>query len=223
MNYDEFNKQKDVLKKRDRITMDWAILLAIILHTALLYLPPITSFGGTRNWDKEKTNFIQMQRYKPPPPPQEEKPEEPKKKKKKKVLAKPIPQKEMNDLDEIKMEEEEVELVYDIDDIDFDEPEAPPEGPLRIGGDVQSPKRIHFVNPKYPEIARKTRIEGMVILEAIINKSGDVVDIKVLKSLNSLCDKAAIDAAKQWKFEPGTQNDIPVDVIMTLTVQFRIS
>ncbi|MCD4653272.1 energy transducer TonB [bacterium] len=221
MNYDYVNKQKEVLRKRDRVTMDWAVLLAIIVHIMILYIPPIASFDGHRNWDKEKTNFIQMQRYKPPPPPKEEKIEEPKVKKKKKVLAKPIPQQEMTDLEEISIDED-VDLVYDIDDIDFEEPEAPPDGPLRVGGDVKSPKRIHYVNPKYPEIARKARISGIVILEAIINKEGNVIDVKILKSLNSLCDASAIRAARQWKFEPGTQNDIPVDVVMTLTVQFQL-
>jgi len=222
MNYEHIKKQKEILKKRDRITMDWAVLLAIIVHIMILYIPPIASFDGHRNWDKEKKDFIQMQRYKPPPPPKEEKIEEPKKKKKKKVLAKPIPQQEMTDLEEISIEED-VELVYDLDEIDFDEPEAPPDGPLRVGGDVKSPVRTHYVTPKYPEIARKARIHGIVILEAIINKEGNVTEIKVLKSLNSLCDAAAIKAAKQWKFEPGTQNDIPVDVVMTLTVQFTLS
>ncbi|MBN1296893.1 energy transducer TonB [bacterium] len=222
MTYDQISKQKDILRKRDRISMDWAILIAIILHIMILYIPPVTSFSSHRNWDKERTNFIQMQRYKPPPPPKEEKIEEPKVKKKKQVLAKPIPQQEMTNLEDIAIDDEDVELVYDINDVDFDEPEPPPEGPLRVGGDVSSPKRIHYVAPEYPDIARRTRIQGIVILEAIINKQGDVVDVKVLKSLNSLCDQAAINAARQWKFEPGTQNDIPVDVVMTLTVQFQL-
>ena len=222
MNYDQINKHKEILKQRDRVTMDWAVLLAIFVHLLILYLPPVASFGAGKKWEKQKTNFIQMQRYKQPTPPPQKKIEEPKVKKKKKVLAKPIPQQEMTDLDEITMEDEDVELVYDMDDIDFDEPEAPPEGPLRVGGDVKAPNRIHYVAPKYPDIARKTRIQGIVILEAIINKSGNVVDVKILKSLNSLCDKSAMKAAREWKFEPGTQNDIPVDVVMTLTVQFQL-
>lgn len=202
--------------------MDWAILLAIIIHIMILYLPPIAQFDSHRSWEKDSRSFIQMQRYKPPPPPKEEKPEEQVVKKKKQVLAKPIPQQEMVDLDNLTIEDDDIELVYNIDDIDFDEPEALPDGPLRVGGDVKAPKLVNRIDPKYPEIARKARIQGIVILEAIINKQGDVTDVKVLKSLNSLCDQAAMEAARQWKFEPGTQNDIPVDVVMTLTVQFQL-
>ncbi len=221
MNYNHLQTQKEILRQRDRASMDWAILMAIILHIMILYIPPIANFDSQRNWDKEKKDFIQMQRFKPPPPPQEQKPEEQKVVKKKQVLAKPIPQQEMVNLDDLTVDED-IEIVYDLDDIDFDEPEALPDGPLRVGGDVKAPKLVNRIDPKYPEIARKARIQGIVILEAIINKQGDVTDVKVLKSLNSLCDDAAMVAARQWKFEPGTQNDIPVDVVMTLTVQFQI-
>jgi periplasmic protein TonB len=223
MNYDHLQKQKEILKRRDRISMDWAILLAIILHVLILYLPPIAQFDSQRNWERDKKDFIQMTRYVPPPPPPEELPEEPQVQKKQQVLAKPIPQQEAVDLDNLTVVEDDFELVYDFDDIDFAEPEALPDAPLRVGGDVRAPKIIHRVEPKYPEIARRTRIQGLVILEAIIDKSGNVRDIKVIKSLNSLCDEAAMEAARQWKFEPGTQNDIPIDVIMNLTVQFTLN
>lgn len=221
MNYEQLQTQKELLKQRDRVSMDWAILMAIIFHVLILYLPPIAQFDSERKWEKDSRNFIQMQRYKPPPPPKEEKPEEQKVVKKKQVLAKPIPQQEMVDLENLTVDED-VELVYDLDDIEFDEPEALPDAPLRVGGDVKAPKLVNRVDPQYPEIARKARIQGIVILEAIINKQGNVTDVKVLKSLNSLCDEAAMEAARQWKFEPGTQNDIPVDVVMTLTVQFQL-
>ncbi len=221
MTYDNLQKYKDDVKHKDRITMDWMILLAIIFHLAVLHVI-IPEFSSQKKWAGKDTKFIDMARFKPPPPPEEKKPEEIKKKKKKKVLAKPIPQKIDDEVDPMELEDEDIELVYDSDDIDFDEPEAPPEGPLRVGGDVNAPVIVKRVDPIYPDIARRTRIQGLVILEAIINKDGEVVDVKVLKSLNSFCDDAAVEAAKQWIFEPGTQNDIPVDVVMTLTVQFRL-
>ncbi|MGB3975459.1 MAG: energy transducer TonB, partial [bacterium] len=110
----------------------------------------------------------------------------------------------------------------DLETIEFADPQALPDEPLRVGGDVRAPTILKRVEPKYPEIARRARIQGLVILEAIIDKNGNVRDVKVIKSLNSLCDEAAVEAAKQWKFEPGTQNDIPIDVIMNLTVQFML-
>src|SRR5438067_1008605 len=74
------------------------------------------------------------------------------------------------------------------------------------------------VDPQYTEVARKARIEGMVILEAIIDKEGNVTDVRVLKGLPMGLDQAALDAVKRWKFTPGTLNGQPVPVIFNLTV-----
>jgi periplasmic protein TonB len=222
MNFDQLQKQKSLLKRRDRVSMDWAILLAIILHILILYLPPIAQFDSTRDWEREQREFMQMQRYVPPPPPPEELPEEPQVQKREQRLANPVPQQEPVDLDLLATSEDDFDLVFDFDDLDFDEPEPLPDEPLRVGGNVQPPTIIQRVEPKYPEIARRTGIQGMVILEAVIDRTGNVRDVKVVRSLNSLCDEAAIEAVRQWKFEPGTQNDIPIDVIMSLTVQFTL-
>jgi TonB family protein len=221
MTFDQLQKQKDLLAYKDRIVMDWMVILAIIFHLLILYMI-VPNFKSTRKWQDSQNSFIQMKRYKPPPPPEEEKVEEKVKKKKKKVLAKPIPEPEIDDSDPVIIDESEVELVFDADDIDFDDPEPPPDQPLRVGGDVTAPTLTKRIDPKYPDIARRTRIQGMVILEAIITKDGVVQGVKVIKSLNSFCDEAAIEAVKQWQFDPGTQNDIPVDVIMNLTVIFRL-
>ena len=69
--------------------------------------------------------------------------------------------------------------------------------PLRVGGDVKPPQLINKVEPSYPEAARKARMEGVVILEAIITASGSVEDVKVLKSVNPLLDAAATRAVQQ--------------------------
>ncbi|MGB4097777.1 MAG: TonB family protein [bacterium] len=225
MNYDIIHEQKEILRRRDRISLDWAILMAIILHTLILYIPPIAKFETQRVWQQEQKETMQMARYSPPPPPPEEMPAEQQVQKKQQVLAKPIPQREAVDLDNIVVVEDDFELVYDpadLETIEFADPQALPDEPLRVGGDVRAPTILKRVEPKYPEIARRARIQGLVILEAIIDKNGNVRDVKVIKSLNSLCDEAAVEAAKQWKFEPGTQNDIPIDVIMNLTVQFML-
>ncbi len=222
MTYDDIQQEKNLTKKRDRITMDWMVLWSILFHLLVLYMI-IPEFKDSRKWQQSENDFIELSRYKPPPPPKEEKIEEVKKTQKKQVLAKPVPQLEVENLEPVDIAEEEVEIVYDADEISFDEPEPPPDAPLRVGGDVQAPTLTKRVDPVYPDIARKTRIQGMVIVEAIITKDGDVADVKVIKSLNSFCDQAAIDAVKQWKFDPGTQNDIPVDVIMNLTVIFKIN
>ncbi|MEA2346017.1 MAG: periplasmic protein TonB [Thermoanaerobaculia bacterium] len=102
------------------------------------------------------------------------------------------------------------------------QPKAP-DAPLRVGGDVKAPVAISKVDPVYPEVARKARISGIVIVECTISKNGDVTDIHVLKPLPFGLDQAAVDAVKRWKFKPGTLNGQPVDVIFNLTVNFKLN
>ena len=100
---------------------------------------------------------------------------------------------------------------------------APKDVPLRVGGDVKAPVVINRVEPVYPEVARKARISGIVIVECIIDKGGTVRDVQVLKGLPFGLDQAAVEAVKKWKFKPGTLNGQPVDVIFNLTVNFKLN
>jgi TonB family protein len=93
-------------------------------------------------------------------------------------------------------------------------------GPVRVGSNIATPRKIVHVDPVYPEIARKARVAGLVILEARIGADGSVEDAQVLRSI-PLLDQAAIDAVKQWRFRPTLLNGTPVPVIMTVTVNFR--
>ncbi|MDQ6801472.1 MAG: TonB family protein, partial [Acidobacteriota bacterium] len=102
------------------------------------------------------------------------------------------------------------------------EPEPKPEGPLRVGGDVKAPVALHRVEPVYTDLARKAKITGIVIVEAVIDKDGNVDRVKVLKPLSLGLTEAAEDAVKKWKFKPGTLNGEPVDVIFNLTVNFTL-
>jgi protein TonB len=94
--------------------------------------------------------------------------------------------------------------------------------PLRVGGDVKAPQLVNRVEPSYPEAARKARMEGVVILEAIITANGNVEDVKVLKSVNPLLDAAATRAVQQWKYRPATLNGRAVRVYLTVTVTFNL-
>jgi protein TonB len=94
--------------------------------------------------------------------------------------------------------------------------------PLRVGGDVKPPQLINKVEPSYPEAARKARMEGVVILEAIITASGTVEEVKVLKSVNPLLDAAATRAVQQWRYRPATLNGRAVRVYLTVTVTFNL-
>lgn len=94
--------------------------------------------------------------------------------------------------------------------------------PVRVGGDVKPPVAITKVEPDYTELARKARVQGIVILEAIIDTNGNVTDVRVLKPLPMGLDQAAMDAVRKWKFRPGTLGGRPVPVIFNLTVNFRL-
>jgi protein TonB len=95
--------------------------------------------------------------------------------------------------------------------------------PLRVGGDVKAPVLTTRAEPTYPEAARKARMEGVVILEAIITAEGNVEDVRVLKSVNPLLDASAVRAVQQWKYKPATLNGRAVRVYLTVTVTFRLN
>lgn len=102
------------------------------------------------------------------------------------------------------------------------EPPPAPTGPVSIGGDITPPlKRLH-VSPVYPPIALAARVQGTVVLEAVIDADGNVVNLKVLHSI-PLLDRAALEAVRQWKYEPTYLNGRPVPVVMSVSVDFQLT
>ena len=99
-------------------------------------------------------------------------------------------------------------------------PQAPP-APVPVGGQIRPPRRLVYVPPVYPAIAQTARVEGTVILEAIISESGEVTSLKVLRSV-PLLDEAARAAVARWRYSPTTLNGVNVPVIMTVTVTFTL-
>ncbi len=95
------------------------------------------------------------------------------------------------------------------------------QAPLRVGGDIPEPRKIVDVKPEYPSEAQAQKISGIVIMEVVIDATGGVRDAKVLRSV-ALLDQAAVDAVKKWRFTPTLLNGAPVEVIMTVTVNFTI-
>jgi TonB family protein len=93
------------------------------------------------------------------------------------------------------------------------------DGGLRVGGDIKAPKKIKDVRPVYPPIARQAGIAGVVIIETKVGADGFIEDARVLRSI-PLLDEAALDAVKQWQFEPPLVNGQPTAVTMTVTVNF---
>ena len=95
-------------------------------------------------------------------------------------------------------------------------------GPLRVVGDVRPPVVLHRVLPEYPRVAVFGRINGWVIVECVIDKTGHIRDARVLKSSFAAFEDPALDAVREWVFSPGTLHGEPVDTIFDLTVQFQV-
>ena len=87
--------------------------------------------------------------------------------------------------------------------------------------EVASPVPLRKVDPRYPPDLVKERIEGEVVLYAIIRKDGSIDSIQVMRSLDPQLDRNAMDALSHWKFGPGTLDDEPVDVEAVVHVPFR--
>jgi TonB family protein len=100
----------------------------------------------------------------------------------------------------------------------------PPPRPnaVRVGGSIKEPRNLTHVNPVYPDVARQARVQGVVIMECTIDAQGKVSDVRVLRGV-PLLDAAAIDAVRQWEYTPTLVNGVPVPVIMTVTVSFRLA
>ncbi len=93
--------------------------------------------------------------------------------------------------------------------------------PVRRGGNVQAANLIHQVNPIYPPLARQARVQGVVVMEAVISKEGSIESLRVITG-HPLLNQAALDAVKQWKYRPTLLNGDPVEVITTVTVTFSL-
>ena len=102
---------------------------------------------------------------------------------------------------------------------------APPKAaaPIRIkqGGNVTAASIVTQTRPVYPALARQARIQGSVVLHAIIDKDGNVSELQVVSG-HPLLVQAALDAVKQWRYRPTMLNGEPVEVDTTITVTFTM-
>lgn len=96
------------------------------------------------------------------------------------------------------------------------------ERPIILRAGITPPQVIHRVLPAYTELARRARTEGMVILEAIIDASGRVTAVRVLRSLPFGLEQSAVEAVRQWRYRPALLNGKPQSVYFTLTVHFDL-
>jgi periplasmic protein TonB len=91
--------------------------------------------------------------------------------------------------------------------------------PVRVGGQIQAPRKIRHVAPAYPDLARRAGVAGVVVLECVIDRDGLVRSVQVLSG-HPLLNEAAVGAVRQWAYRPTLLNGVPVAVVMTVTVRF---
>ncbi len=99
------------------------------------------------------------------------------------------------------------------------EPVAAKPKPVPVGGQVMLAKLVHQVKPEYPRMAKDSRIQGTVNLQAVIGRDGRIRELQVMNG-HPLLVKAAMDAVRQWEYQPTTLNGQPVEVITTVEVKF---
>lgn len=201
----------------------WPLILAIGVHAGLLLLqfPKVTEIEAEPE-RKQHILLVPPPRFEPPKP-------EPIELKPPKVRKQPIPDPSPDDPEPL-IEDFEIEPALDLPSTDelFVVPDGPPPlpqdtGPIAIRGEVKAPVVVEKIYPQYTEIARRARRQGVVVLKAVIDREGRVVDAKILKPLGFGLDEAALEAAGQWRFTPATLHGKPVAVYMNLTVTFSMS
>jgi protein TonB len=101
-------------------------------------------------------------------------------------------------------------------------PEPTPIKRIRLAARVVEANLIYDVAPKYPPEAGRARVEGTVVLMAVISKDGSVQDVRVESGLPILA-QAAMDAVKQWRYKPYLLNGEPVEVDSRITINFTLS
>ena len=95
-------------------------------------------------------------------------------------------------------------------------------GPYRVGGGVSAPRVLYAPDPEYSEEARKAKYQGTVVLWVVVGPDGRTKDIRVQRSLGLGLDEKALEAVRNWKFEPARKDGQPVAVQINVEVNFRL-
>jgi len=111
--------------------------------------------------------------------------------------------------------------------VSFDESSPPPLAPTQTVFDVsgldEPPQPLVQVQPEYPEKAKKAKLEGRVIVVAVVDENGDVIQAYIHHSDNPIFNEAALEAAKKMKFKPGRLKDKPVKAIVRIPFVFKLT
>lgn len=215
----------------DRRRLTFMVIAAALVHAVLLVVALPQGRATERESPRDEKIFVlETVRFKAPPPAAPQK-AIPKKKKKRVPVPDPTPHDPEPILEELDIAVPDIAPIGDYD-IAVVIPDAPairtgPSGDgnaqvAQVGDDVSAPVKVHAPQPLYTEGARAARIQGVVILQAIIDAAGKVADVKVLKGLPEGLDRSAIETIKTWTFEPARRAGLPVAVYFNLTVRFSL-
>ncbi len=216
-------------QRREKLILRCAAAAAFLVHGVLLSVT-FPSLGSTpREFHREATVYVlQQPRFKPPPPPRGQ-PKPPEKRKKKIPIPDPTPE-DPEPIIDPEIEIPEINLP-EVGVVDLGIPDAPAagpgsfgdgEGPFNVGGNVKPPVKIFDPPPGYTEEARMSRIQGVVLLQAVLDREGNVTRLRVLKGLPLGLTESALETVEQWKYKPATRNGIPVAVYLHLAINFSI-
>jgi protein TonB len=95
-------------------------------------------------------------------------------------------------------------------------------GVYRVGGGISAPTVLYQVDPEYSEEARKAKYNGTVLLKVVVDITGHVRNVQVIRGVGMGLDEKAIEAVNKWKFKPGMKNGQPVAVMANIEVNFRL-
>ena len=93
---------------------------------------------------------------------------------------------------------------------------------VRLSQGVTEGNLLNKVTPVYPEIAKRARIQGVVVLQAVISKQGTIENLRVVSG-HPMLTQSALDAVRQWRYRPYLLNGEPVEVETQITVNFNLS
>lgn len=210
----------------ERRRLKQALLVAVLFHVLLLVVtfPQLLAEVDDVRQPSKQVFVVQQLRFQPPAPRREEIP-------KRKTKRIPIPDPTPEEPEPLEIEEV-LDLDVDLPEIDpsvFGIPDAPPEAVafgsgdvLQVGGGVTAPEKIFAPQPKYTEEARQGRVQGVVILQAIIDAAGNVSRIEVMKDLPLGLSESAIETVQHWRFKPATLAGKPVAVYLNLLINFSL-
>ena len=203
----------------------WGLAAALTLHVvAFVWVFPSWEREITTTRSAQKVFVLQQVRFQPPKPQQA--PAQPKRKVRKVPIPDPTP-----DLPEPIMREDykaPEPQIASVDIGDFAEiPEAPSipgiPGLREMSSDLIPPRKLYAPQPAYTEEARQARVQGMVLIRAIVDALGNVTNPRILKGLPSGLADSAVDTVLTWRYEPAmTRAGEPVAVYYNFTINFAL-